>query len=74
MREDGGTPGFLQCIRTALAIKVKNAMGVENITAREKEITNYVMGELAKNDKVVMLEKDVRDRLAIVSFYIPNAH
>jgi selenocysteine lyase/cysteine desulfurase len=74
MREDGGTPGFLQCIRTALAIKVKNAMGVDNITAREKEITDYVMSELAKNDKVVMLEKNVRDRLAIVSFYIPNAH
>ncbi|MFB0979366.1 MAG: aminotransferase class V-fold PLP-dependent enzyme [Alteromonadaceae bacterium] len=74
MREDGGTPGFLQCIRTALAIKVKNAMGVDNITAREKEITSYVMGELAKNDKVVMLEKNIQDRLAIVSFYIPNAH
>jgi selenocysteine lyase/cysteine desulfurase len=74
MREDGGTPGFLQCIRTALAIKVKNAMGVDNITAREKEITDYVMSELAKNDKVVMLEKNVRDRLSIVSFYIPNAH
>jgi len=74
MREDGGTPGFLQCIRTALAIKVKNAMGVDNIIAREKEITGYVMGELAKNDKVVMLEKNIKDRLAIVSFYIPNAH
>jgi selenocysteine lyase/cysteine desulfurase len=74
MREDGGTPGFLQCIRTALAIKVKNAMGVDNITAREKEITSYVMGELAKNDKVVMLEKNIQDRLAIVSFYIPNVH
>ncbi|MBA6350677.1 aminotransferase class V-fold PLP-dependent enzyme [Colwellia sp. BRX9-1] len=74
MREDGGTPGFLQCIRTALAIKVKNAMGVNNITAREKEITDYVMTELAKNDNVVMLEKNVKDRLAIVSFYIPNVH
>jgi selenocysteine lyase/cysteine desulfurase len=74
MREDGGTPGFLQCIRTALAIKVKNAMGVDKITAREKEITDYVMDELAKNDNVVMLEKNVKDRLAIVSFYIPNVH
>jgi selenocysteine lyase/cysteine desulfurase len=74
MREDGGTPGFLQCIRTALAIKVKNAMGVENITSREKEITDYVMGELAKNNKIVMLEKHITDRLAIVSFYVPNAH
>ncbi|HLW31818.1 MAG TPA: aminotransferase class V-fold PLP-dependent enzyme, partial [Aequorivita sp.] len=29
-REDGGTPGFLQAIRTALAIKLKEKMGVEN--------------------------------------------
>lgn len=74
VREDGGTPGFLQCIRTALAIKVKEAMGVDNIAEREREITHYVMDELAKNDKVVMLEADIYQRLAIVSFYLPNVH
>lgn len=74
VREDGGTPGFLQCIRTALAIKVKDAMGVDNILNREQEITDYVMTELAKNDQVVMLEADKRDRLAIVSFYVKGAH
>jgi selenocysteine lyase/cysteine desulfurase len=74
IREDGGTPGFLQCIRTALAIKVKDAMGVNNILAREQEITQYVMAELSKNDKVVMLEPNITERLAIVSFYIPTVH
>ena len=74
MREDGGTPGFLQCIRTALAMKVKDAMGVENIEKREQEITHYVMAELEKNDQVVMLEPQVRERLAIVSFYVRGAH
>jgi len=74
MREDGGTPGFLQCIKTALAIKLKNAMGVDNIAQRESDITHYVMDELAKNDRVVMLEPHMRDRLAIVSFYVPNVH
>tara|TARA_B110000196_G_C21099740_1_gene641949 strand:+ start:18 stop:1550 length:1533 start_codon:yes stop_codon:yes gene_type:complete len=74
MREDGGTPGFLQCIKTALAIKVKDAMGVDNIAKREAEITHYVMDNLAKNEHVVMLEPSIRDRLAIVSFYIPGAH
>jgi len=74
LREDGGTPGFLQCIRTALAIKVKNAMGVENITMRENEITKYVMDNLERNDQVVMLEPHIRDRLAIVSFYVKGAH
>ena len=37
-REDGGTPGFLQAIRTALAIKLKEQMGVENIHRIEKEL------------------------------------
>ncbi|MFT5635601.1 MAG: selenocysteine lyase/cysteine desulfurase [Cognaticolwellia sp.] len=56
MREDGGTPGFLQCIKTALAIKLKDAMGVENIQQREAEITRYVMVNLAKNKQVMMLD------------------
>lgn len=74
VREDGGTPGFLQCIKTALVIQLKEAMGVKNIAQRENEITKKVMTELAKNDRVVMLEPTITDRLAIVSFYIPNAH
>ena len=74
IREDGGTPGFLQCIRTALAIKVKEAMGTANIAAREQELTEYVMGELSKNKQVNMLEPSITQRLAIVSFYITNVH
>ena len=74
VREDGGTPGFLQCIRTALAIKVKDAMGVEKITAREKELTLLVMNGLNKNNQVKILEPNVTDRLSIVSFYIENVH
>jgi len=35
-REDGGTPAFLQTIKAALAIKLKEEMGVENILAREE--------------------------------------
>ena len=73
-REDGGTPGFLQCIRTALAIKVKDAMGTKNIAAREQEIIEYLMVELAKNEQVNILEPTVMDRLAILSFYITNVH
>jgi selenocysteine lyase/cysteine desulfurase len=74
MREDGGTPGFLQCIRTALAIKVKDAMGVDKIAAREQEITHYVMAELSKNKNIAMLEPHIKNRLAIVSFYVLGAH
>ncbi len=58
----------------ALAIKVKEAMGVKNIALREKEITDYVMSKLSENERVVMLEPKVNDRLAIVSFYVLGAH
>ncbi|MCB0746547.1 MAG: aminotransferase class V-fold PLP-dependent enzyme, partial [Ignavibacteriae bacterium] len=34
-REDGGTPGFLQTIKTALCIRLKEQIGVENILQRE---------------------------------------
>ena len=33
-REDGGTPGFLQTIRTALAIQLKDEMGTQHINDR----------------------------------------
>ncbi len=45
-REDGGTPGFLQVIKTALAIQLKEQMGVENILKREHEIVEYVFEQL----------------------------
>ncbi|MEA3317807.1 MAG: aminotransferase class V-fold PLP-dependent enzyme, partial [Bacteroidota bacterium] len=38
LREDGGTPGFLQAIRTALAIELKEQMGTKNIEERENEM------------------------------------
>jgi selenocysteine lyase/cysteine desulfurase len=74
VREDGGTPGFLQCIRAALAIKLKQTMGVENITKREQELTEIVMTGLKKNNQVVVLEPNIIERLAIISFYIPTVH
>lgn len=74
VREDGGTPGFLQCIRTALAIKVKDAMGVKNIHAREKEITHLVMSQLNKNELVKMLEPTITERLSVISFYVVGVH
>jgi selenocysteine lyase/cysteine desulfurase len=45
-REDGGTPGFLQVIKTALSIRLKEQMGVANILKREKEITDYIFDSL----------------------------
>jgi selenocysteine lyase/cysteine desulfurase len=45
-REDGGTPGFLQVIKTALTIQLKEQMGIDNIMKREHEIVAYIFSEL----------------------------
>ncbi len=49
-------------------------MGTDNIAARERELVEYVMAEMRKNEHVNILEPSITDRLAIVSFYITNVH
>ncbi len=71
-REDGGTPPFLQCIRTALSIRVKEQMGVQNILDREHELLQIVFEELNKIENLSILQADVKDRLGILSFYLNN--
>jgi selenocysteine lyase/cysteine desulfurase len=73
-REDGGTPGFLQSIRTALCIEVKNQMGTENIHKREAELTKQAFAGLLKIPGIHLLADNVQDRLGIISFYIDNVH
>lgn len=74
IREDGGTPGFLQTIKVALAIKVKDQMGTENIEKREVELTDILLTGLANIDGIGVLESNVKDRLCIVSFYVKDMH
>ena len=74
VREDGGTPGFLQTIKAALAILLKEDMGVEHIMEREHHYVNRVMDGLAKFPCLHMLEENQRNRIGIVSFYCPGKH
>jgi selenocysteine lyase/cysteine desulfurase len=73
-REDGGTPGFLQTIKVALAIKLKEEMGVENILKREHEINQRVFEKLSKIENLHLLAGEHTDRLGVFSFYIDQAH
>ncbi len=74
VREDGGTPGFLQTIRTALAIELKELMGKSRIMEREDEIVNRVFHELRSIDGIKILADNVEERLAVFSFYHPDIH
>ncbi|PKP32668.1 MAG: selenocysteine lyase [Bacteroidetes bacterium HGW-Bacteroidetes-17] len=73
-REDGGTPGFLQSIRAALCIELKNQMGTQNIHKREQELTKQAFEKFSKIKGMHILADNVKDRLGIISFYLENIH
>lgn len=74
VREDGGTPGFLQTIKVALAIKLKEQMGTHYIQQREKQLTQILLSGLKQLPSIGILEQEVEDRLCIVSFYSKQLH
>lgn len=73
-REDGGTPGFLQTIRTALAIKLKEQMGVGKMLEREHEVLDQVFNRLGDVPNINILAPHIKSRLGVVSFYIDDLH
>ncbi len=73
-REDGGTPGFLQVIKTALAIQLKDEMGIDNILKREHEIVEYVFDSLQNVSNIKILAGQHQERLGVISFFIDDLH
>ena len=73
-REDGGTPAFLQGIKTALCFKLKKEMGVENMLKREEELLKKVFTRLKKIENVHILAGNIEHRIGAVSFYITDVH
>lgn len=74
VKEDGGTPGFLQGIRAALAVTLKENMGTSMIHKREKELIDITFNELSAIKGLHVLAPDIRERLGVFSFYIDNVH
>jgi selenocysteine lyase/cysteine desulfurase len=74
VREDGGTPGFLQSIRASLALELKTKMGVENILSREQELLDLALPGLRNIEGIQILANNADDRLGVISFYHPEIH
>ncbi len=74
VREDGGTPGFLQAIKAALAIQLKDQMGVDRIRAREEHLMQILFREMRSIPRMNILAGHIEQRLGILSFYIEAAH
>jgi len=73
-REDGGTPGFLQAIRTSLCLQLKDEMNVEKIDKREEHLVKIIFKELKSIPNLHILAGHIEDRLGVISFYVDNIH
>jgi len=73
-REDGGTPGFLQTIKIALAVQLKEKMGAKNIEEREEKINKVIFKTLESLEGVKILAPNHKKRLSIFSFYFEKYH
>lgn len=74
-REDGGTPGFLQLIRAALAIKLKEQMGTEEMHYRKKEILRRFIPPLEKTkDLTILGYPSTQPCLGIIALYSDKIH
>lgn len=73
-REDGGTPGFLQAIKTALSIKLKEQIGTKQMQEREQELVYKAFDKMSEIPDLHILADNVKERLGILSFYIVGIH
>jgi selenocysteine lyase/cysteine desulfurase len=73
-REDGGTPPFLQGIKAALCIRLKEKMGVAQMRQREKELLDIIFARFVHISNAVILEGSAKERLGVVAFTITGAH
>lgn len=74
MREDGGTPAFLQTIKIAFAIQLKEKMGVSNILEREHQLNKIIFTKLKPVKNIHILAGHIENRLGVFSFYIDDLH
>ncbi|WP_019914887.1 aminotransferase class V-fold PLP-dependent enzyme [Paenibacillus sp. HW567] len=76
VREDSGTPGFLQAIRTALCLKLKDQMNGDGqfMMAREHELCQRLLTGLGSIPGCSLLAGEHTRRHGIVSFTLQDIH
>ncbi len=73
-REDGGTPPFLQTIKAALAIKLKEEMNPELMIERERDLVKKIFEKLPKIEGMKILAGHIQKRLGAISFNADKIH
>jgi selenocysteine lyase/cysteine desulfurase len=73
VREKAGTPGILQTYKAALAMELKEKIGVEYIDRREGEILTMVKEQLTRNPLIhIVTDMSAETHLPIFSFNIKS--
>lgn len=73
-REDGGTPAFLQTIKAALAVRLKEQMTTKAIKQAEEALVAQAVSGLVNIPGLHILGDLESDRIGVVSFYIEGIH
>ena len=68
-REKPGTPGILQIMRAALALELKELLGIERIAGREKELIHKALQKFANCSPIEIIgNRNPDKRIPIFSF------
>ncbi|SMO83696.1 Selenocysteine lyase/Cysteine desulfurase [Saccharicrinis carchari] len=73
-REDGGTPGFMQSIKAALSIRLKEQMDQKKMMEREQEQVAKILKAFRQIPGMNILANNVDNRIAAISFYLDDIH
>ena len=70
---EAGTMQTAEVVAFSESLNLINKIGFENIQAHEKEVLNYGIEKLSKNNSVKIVG-DPRDRASVISFTIQGVH
>jgi selenocysteine lyase/cysteine desulfurase len=73
-RESGGTPGILQGLKAAMAVQLKEEIGVGIIYRREQQLNAYFLQGLDRIPGILCLARSQAERLSVFSLVIEGVH
>jgi selenocysteine lyase/cysteine desulfurase len=73
-REDGGTPAFLQTIKAALAIRLKEQMTTSAIREKEEKLMERAVKGLSEIPTLHIMGDLNEKRIGVLSFYVEGLH
>lgn len=68
--EEGGTPAIMQVIRSELAFRIRDSIGLKTIKDKEDELKEYFLNHIKKIQfkyKITLYAANIKDRLPIFS-------